>query len=283
MSNDDRGTYSPPTEDNLSYETRRRAPRDQAPVTLIISAICLVVLLAIVVVLYNTGMSKHGKIAPEVGDSIGDFKDGQVQDAKPLSDTDMSLSDGQNVQFAPGTEAPASRTADKDVAPPPVAPIAGPLPSQTSAAAPAASQAPASSATTTASPPPAQTATPPLRSGIASSSAAEPAVKPAAKPATTAPATPKPATTTASTTAKPAASGTSVQIGAYESTDVASAEYAKVASSYGLFVGGAGKKVEKVVTGNGTFYRTMFTGLTPDKAKAFCSALKANGRDCIIR
>ena len=77
--------------------------------------------------------------------------------------------------------------------------------------------------------------------------------------------------------------GTSVQIGAYDSTDSASAEYAKVASSYGLFVGGAGKKIEKVTTPKGVFYRTAFTGLTPDKARAFCAALKANGRDCIIR
>ncbi|MGN6422874.1 MAG: SPOR domain-containing protein [Asticcacaulis sp.] len=254
MSNDDRGTYSPPTEDNLSYETRRPASRDQAPVTLIISGICLVVLLVIVVVLYNSGLNKHGKIAPEVGDSVGGFKDTQVQDAKPLADSDLSLDDGQNVTFAPSAEAPAVRTPDKDVAPPPAAPIAGPLPSQ---------------------------------AGVSSSSLSAPAA--ATPPSTVAPVvkpvTPPPASASVAAKAAPAAvsGGTAVQIGAFDSTDTANAEYAKVASSYGLFVGGAGKKIEKVTTANGTFYRTAFTGLTPDKARAFCAALKANGRDCIVR
>ena len=259
MSNDDRGTYSPPTEDNLSYETRRPASRDQAPVTLIISGICLVILLVIVVVLYNSGLNKHGKIAPEVGDSVGDFKEAQVQDAKPLSDSDLSLDDGQNVAFAPSAEAPAPRTPDKDVAPPPAAPIEGPLPSQ----------AAVSSSSLTA----------PAQASAQTAPAAAPVLRPAA-PAASAPAS-------AAAAAKPApaaaAGGTSVQIGAYDSTDSASAEYAKVASSYGLFVGGAGKKIEKVTTPKGVFYRTAFTGLTPDKARAFCAALKANGRDCIIR
>lgn len=258
MSNDDRGTYSPPTEDNLSYETRRPASRDQAPVTLIISGICLVILLVIVVVLYNSGLNKHGKIAPEVGDSVGDFKEAQVQDAKPLSDSDLSLDDGQNVAFAPSAEAPAPRTPDKDVAPPPAAPIEGPLPSQ----------AAVSSSSLTA----------PAQASAQTAPAAAPAIRPAASaasaPASTAAAKPTPAAVSG---------GTSVQIGAYDSTDSASAEYAKVASSYGLFVGGAGKKIEKVTTPKGVFYRTAFTGLTPDKARAFCAALKANGRDCIIR
>ena len=103
----DRGTYSPPTEDNLSYESRR-APvsRDKAPVTLIISGICLVVLLLVVVIAYNYGMNKHGKVAPEVGDSLGDIKEGQVQDAQPLSDQD--LSDSGIATFAPGTTRPCS-------------------------------------------------------------------------------------------------------------------------------------------------------------------------------
>jgi hypothetical protein len=74
----DRGTYSPPTEDNLSYESRRApASRDKAPVTLIISGICLVVLLLVVVIAYNYGMNKHGKVAPEVGDSLGDINPGR--------------------------------------------------------------------------------------------------------------------------------------------------------------------------------------------------------------
>jgi len=252
----DRGTYSPPTEDNLSYESRRApASRDKAPITLIISGICLVVLLLVVVILYNSGtLNKHGKIAPEVGDSLGDIKEGQVQDAQPLSDQD--LSDSGIATFAPGSEVPGARPAASastvDIAPLPAAPIEGPLPSQSSASvAVSSSAAPASAA--------------------ASSSVAAP------KPAVS-------ATSSSVAAVKPVSGGTaSVQIGAYTSTDIANTEYAKVASSYGLFVGGASKRIEKVTTPNGTFYRTAFTGLSADKAKSFCSALKASGHDCIVK
>jgi hypothetical protein len=254
----DRGTYSPPTEDNLSYESHRTpASRDKAPITLIISGICLVVLLLVVVILYNSGtLNKNGRIAPEIGDSLGDIKEGQVQDARPLSDQD--LSDSGIATFAPGSEVPGARPAASvstvDIAPLPAAPIEGPLPSQSSVSATASS--------------PAAVDTTPVPGAAASSAAPRPAAA-SAEPAAA---------------AKPASTGSaSVQIGAYTSTDIANAEYAKVASSYGLFVGGASKRIEKVTTPNGTFYRTAFTGLSADKAKAFCSALKASGHDCIVK
>ncbi|MDV6329649.1 SPOR domain-containing protein [Asticcacaulis sp. 201] len=253
---EDRGTYSPPTEDNLSYEPRRTpSSRDQAPVTLIVSGICLVVLLLVVVILYNSGLNKHGKIAPEVGDSIGDIKEGQVQDAKPLSDQDMN--DTSVATFTPGSEVPGQRPAPTvDVAPAPAAPITGPLPSQASnSALSSASVAPAPAATS-----------------ASSASSAAPVA------AATSSSTPPLKLTSAAATG-----AASVQIGAFTSTDIANSEYAKVASSYGLFVGGAGKKIEKVTTPNGTFYRTAFTGLTSEKAKSFCSALKAAGHDCIVK
>ncbi len=276
MSDKDRGTYSPPTEDNLSFEPRRGPGREEAPVTLIISAICLVVLLVVVVILYNSGLNKHNKIAPEVGDSVSDFKEGpQVQDAQPLNESDAA-GDGGQVILAPGTEAPnarASAAPAPDEAPPTVAPITGPLPSQANNPALNSNQ----SVDTT-----------PVPGAPAASSAASKPIA-AAKPVVTAPAlavAPKPITVPKADTApKPVAAsgGSAVQIGAFTSTDIANKEYAKIASSYGLFVGGAGKKVEPVTTANGTFYRTAFTGLSSEKAHAFCSALKAAGHDCIIR
>ena len=252
MQDKDRGTYSPPTEDNLSYETRRTASRDQAPLTLIISGIVLVVVLLAAVLLYNSGLANHNKVIPEVGDSLGDFKDGKVTDAQPLNDNDLTNSgtgDSGIATFAPGTESPGIRSAaadDQNLAPPPVAPIQGGLPSQTDT-------------------------TPVPGASVAASSVA---TSVAAKPAVTAPVVAKPVV---------ASGATSVQIGAFTSQDIANSEYAKVASSYGLFVGGAGKKIEKVETASGTFYRTAFTGLSTDKAKSFCSALKAAGHDCIVR
>lgn len=238
MLDKDRGTYSPPTEDNLSYESRRTASRDQAPLTLIISGIVLVVVLLAAVLFYNSGLSTKGRIPVEVGDTLGEFRDEKVTDAKVLSDED--LAEGSQAKFAPGSETPALRdsatSGETNVAPPVAAPIEGPLPSQKPVEA---------------VPVPAET-------------------KPETKPA----ATPQPVASSGST---------SVQIGAFNSQEQANTEYAKVASSFGLFVGGAGKSVQKVETERGTFYRTAFTGLSADKAKSFCAALKSAGRDCIVR
>lgn len=262
MTDKDRGTYSPPTEDNLSYEARRPAQRDQAPITLIISGIFLVVLLIVVLIFYNSGLNKGAGNAPEVGDPVGETKE-RVEDAKPLSEQELLDSgiDTGTATFAPSAEAPArdaaSMTANE--APPPAAPIQGPLPSQADNAAITSGQLK----------PPVQAVTP----------QATPATT--AAPATT-PAAPKPAPTPVAT--KPATGGSVVQIGAFDSQDVANREYASVASSYGLFVGGTSKRIEKVETAKGTFYRTSFAGFaTPEKARSFCAALKDAGRDCIVK
>ncbi len=292
MPDKDRGTYSPPTEDNLSYEARRPAGRDQAPITLIISGIFLVLLLLAVVLFYNSGLNNHGgRTPPEVGDSLGDIKDAKVEDAKPLSDAQLAEptdDSAANAKFAPGTEAPLrDQSASAGVtneAPPVAAPITGPLPSQTgnsaitgqgtaaAAASPAAAVAPLK--------PPVQTVAPATSGTVATSAPAKllPPVKvaPAAKPA---------AVASASASAMPTkASGSMVQIGAFDSTDKANTQYANVASSYGLFLSGTSKRIEKVETDKGTFYRTSFAGFsTPEKARSFCSALKAAGHDCIVK
>jgi len=285
MTDRDRGTYSPPTEDNLSYEARRPAGRDQAPITLIVSGIFLVLLLLAVVIFYNSGLNNHGRAAPEVGDAVGEIKDAQVQDAKPLTDQDLNapLSDDQaSARFAPGTEAPlrdsSASQAVTTEAPPPAKPITGPLPSQSDNAAitgqgtPAATPAPLKPAV--------QTVTP-ATSGTAASSASKSSATP--KPADTAKADAA-KTKTTDTASASAKGGTIVQIGAFDSTDTANKQYASVASSYGLFLSGTSKRIEKVETPKGTFYRTSFAGFaTPEKAKSFCSALKAAGHDCIVK
>ncbi len=276
MTDKDRGTYSPPTEDNLSYETRRAPSRDQAPITLIISGICLVVLLLVVVLLYNSGLNKHGKLAPEVGDSLSDFKDGKVQDAQPLTDAQINQDDTGTASFAPGSDAPAIRGVSTDsasapvsLAPAPVAPIQGPLPSQATNSAIAPVQAPEDV---------------PVPGAPASASASTASKTPVAvKTPTPKPVAVTPPVQKVTAPVVTGAGGGAVQIGAFTSPEIANKEYAKVASSYGLFVGGAGKKIEKVETDKGTFYRTAFTGLSTEKAKSFCSALKAAGHDCIVR
>jgi cell division protein FtsN len=291
MNDKDKGTYSPPTEDHLSYETRKTPVRDQAPITLIISGICLVVLLLAVVVFYNSNLNNHGKTPPDVGDTVGDIKDGKVEDAKPLTDQDINDGDAASAHFAPTTEAPGDRgdasVAAIDQAPPPVAPIQGPLPSQANNAAipgtpAAASAAAASSSAGKAAPSLALKGAVPSTAN-ATAAVTKPAQVAAVKPLTAPVTKPGAAKTVAAT--KPAASGGAVvQIGAYESQAIADKQYASIASSYGLFLSGTGKHIEKVDTANGPRFRTQFTGFaTADKARAFCSALKAASHDCFVK
>lgn len=82
----------------------------------------------------------------------------------------------------------------------------------------------------------------------------------------------------------PATGSASVQIGAFGSTAIAEREYAAVASGFPQFASGTGKRVQEVTSSNGqTVYRTQFTGLSPERARAFCAALRAAGRDCLVR
>lgn len=110
------------------------------------------------------------------------------------------------------------------------------------------------------------------------------AVTPAAP--TPRPTTPATAPVAAPATKAPAATGgsASVQIGAFSSTEIADREYAAVAGRFGSYVSGAEKRVTEVTSSSGsTLYRTAFSGLSRERAVAFCNALKAAGRDCIVR
>ncbi|UDF05292.1 SPOR domain-containing protein [Asticcacaulis sp. AND118] len=256
----ERGTYTPPTEDHLSYGHRRPAPRrDQTPITLIASFIVLVVLLLAVVLFYNSGLNTR-KVS-DVGDPITAYKDGNIEEAKPLSDEDLldpsvnqeAHTSGTAPIFANDAEAPQARET-------------------------ASATAPAGSANDNLLPP-AQT-TP----------AAPPAVAPAQQPAP-APVVAKPAEAAKApevkTDPKPVAAasgGASVQIGAFSSQAIADREFAALASSYGLFVGGTRKVVEKVDRDGSTFYRTSFSGFaSKDKAQQFCNALKSAGKTCFVK
>lgn len=284
---EDRGTYSPPTEDNLSYQSRRTPSRDQAPLTLIISGICLVLLLVFVVLFYNSGLNSHGRTPPDVGNSVGNIKDGDVTDAKPLTGDD--LGDTGAAKFAPSAEAPQLRdnaSATVDEAPPPVAPIQGPLPSQANNPA---LNGNASSSDTTPVPGAGTAANDNGRAAIdraLTPGAQKPAKLASAQASSSPPAKAKPAEDDAKLAAASAPlHGASVQIGAFQSMDIANKQYANVASSYGLFLGGTSKHIEKVDAANGAvLYRTTFTGFeSKDKAHAFCDALKAAGHDCLVK
>lgn len=247
----ERGAYTPPTDDDLPF-TRggydpRRAPAAKAPpITLIISAVVLLLLIGAVVLFYRSGVRSSTDAPPAVGTPVENMKVEAPLDAQPV-DPEAGIRvyrDGGE----PVDAAPTFTPGPEDVLPRPA-----PTP-----AAPAASAAL----------PPAAPATPAPPAPAPAAPAPAPAVKAPAAPATA-----------------PAAGGSSgVQIGAFSSTAIADREYAAVAARFGQYASGAEKRVQEVTTASGsTVYRTTFTGMSRDRAVAFCNALKAAGRDCIVR
>ncbi|WP_296175085.1 SPOR domain-containing protein [uncultured Brevundimonas sp.] len=250
----ERGAYTPPTDDDLPFERRsydpRRAPTAKSPpITLIISAIVLLLLIVAVVVFYRSGVRSSSDAPPAVGTPVESMKVEAPLDAQPI-DPEAGVRVYRDGGEAVGA-APTFTPEPEAVAP---RPAPQPLPAAPTALPPAA-PAVAAPAPAPAKPAPVTTA---------------PAVKAPATPAPTAPA---------------AAGGSSgVQIGAFSSTAIADREYAAVASRFGQYASGAEKRVQEVTAANGsTVYRTTFTGMSRDRAVAFCNALKAAGRDCIVR
>ena len=249
----ERGAYTPPTDDDLPFERRsydpRRAPAAKSPpITLIISAVVLLLLIVAVVIFYRSGVRSSTDAPPAVGTPVESMKVEAPLDAQPI-DPEAGVRvyrDGGEATDAVPTFTPGPETVEPRPTPQPL--------------------------------PVASTALPP-----AAPAAVKPAAPVAAKPA---PVTPAPAPKAAPAPAAPAAaSGSSgVQIGAFSSTAIADREYAAVAARFGSFASGAEKRVQEVTAANGsTVYRTTFTGMSRDRAVAFCNALKAAGRDCIVR
>ncbi|HEV7353699.1 MAG TPA: SPOR domain-containing protein [Brevundimonas sp.] len=243
-----RGAYTPPTDDDLPFNRgydARRAPTgpSRPPVTLMVSVAVLLALIVAVVLFYRSGLRASEDAPPAVGEPVGELRVEAPIDAQPV-DPEAGVSVYADAQ-APGAVA---------FAPPP----AEPMPRE-ALPAPAAAPTPAAPA--------------------------------ARAPATPAPAPARPADPIADAlvraereTTTPATGSASVQIGAFGSTAIADREYAAVASGFPQFASGAGKRVQEVTSSNGqTVYRTQFTGLSPERARAFCAALRAAGRDCLVR
>ena len=249
-----RGAYTPPTDDDLPFRRNSYDPRSgrnvgagggkAPPVTLIISAVVLLLLIVAVIFFYRSGMRASTDAPPAVGQPVGEMKTAAPIDAQPIDPAEGVRVYRDETET---TDAPVTFT------PPPEAPQPRPA-------------APPTAAQTGQGLPPANTATP-----------AAPAPRPT---------TPAPAPVAAPATKAPAATGgsASVQIGAFSSTEIADREYAAVAGRFGAFASGAEKRVTEVTSSSGsTLYRTAFSGLSRERAVAFCNALKAAGRDCIVR
>jgi len=239
----DRGAYTPPTDDDLpfnrgGFDARRAPPAKAPPVTLIVSAGVLLVLIIAVVLFYRSGLRSSTDAPPAVGTPIAQLKVEAPLEAQPVDpEAGVGLYD----------QAEDAATAPEFTAPPetPV-PRPAPRPIETAEALPPA------------------------------------------RPAAPAPSRPAAPAAPAATTPAPVANGdggaAAVQIGAFSSTAIADREYASVAARFPQFARNATKRVQEVTASNGsTVYRTTFTGLSREDARAFCSAIESGGGDCLVR
>lgn len=73
-----------------------------------------------------------------------------------------------------------------------------------------------------------------------------------------------------------------VQLGAFDSAEVAREQWTKIEARFGDFLHGKSRIVQKAVSGGRTFYRLRAMGFADlSDARRFCSALAAQKADCI--
>jgi len=234
----DRGAYTPPTDDDLpfnrsGFDARRAPPAKAPPVTLIVSAGVLLVLIIAVIIFYRSGLRSSADAPPAIGTPITQLK---VEPSAAAQPVDLEAGVGLYDEAEDRTTAPAFAAPPETPAPRPT-----PRPIETAEAPPKA----------------------------------RPAVVPAPAARPTSDATPAVAGT---------GGAAAVQIGAFSSTSVADREYAAVAARFPQFARNASKRVHEVTASNGsTVYRTTFTGLSREEARAFCAAIEAGGGDCLVR
>ncbi|MDH4385911.1 MAG: SPOR domain-containing protein [Caulobacter sp.] len=273
MSDFSRGAYTPPSNDApLAFDARRPVRGGSpAPVTLIVSALVLIVLIAGAWFIYRDGFRASGEAPKAVGAVPQVTRTEPKAEDQPRDETrgleiynDPDSPGAPDPAFAPRAEEPLPR-------PPPPAPVA--------ATAPVAAPTAASAAV---SPPPAVKPAP-----VAAAPAKAPApVSPstAAKPVELKPSVPKPVSTTAAPPARSPGGTYLVQIGAFSSAALADKGWNDAAALAPGAAAGKGKKVETVASGGKTLFRTSVTGFASRAdADAFCSRLKAARKDCFVR
>jgi hypothetical protein len=312
MSETDRGAYAPPTADApLSFDARQPVRGSRPfPITLILSGLLLLGLIAAIIAFYRSGVRAAGEGAQNVGTPVGALKIAPPADAQP-EDPAAGLQiyhaeSGQSAQpaaappqFVPPPEQPGARPAAQAPAQPAQA---QPVPAAATPIVPAASaslRAAASPAPVAAPQPKPVAAKPAVAQPVAAKPApsqlvaAKPAPPPAAaKPATAQPvaakpvaAAPKPApAATAEEPAAKTAGAASVQIGAVSSTALADKAWSEAVAAAPGMAAGKGKGVEKIDKDGHTLYRTAVTGFASrSDAAAFCAKLKAAGKACFVK
>jgi hypothetical protein len=293
---EDRGAYTPFSREQLAFDPRDTRRRRPVPLTLMASAVVLVALGGVALMFYQSGVRGRNEPPRAIGTPVGSIKTPPAaSDAKPVDPNapasgaldvyvqDRSEPGAAQPVYTPAPEQPAPRTAEAQPAPQTVAQaaprVASPPPPAKAAPAYPSIEAAADAAETAPPAPlkPAKVATP-KPTAFAAAQPAKP--KPDAKAAPV-----KVAAADKAATDKAATAGGSgaVQIGAYSSKALADQEFAKVKASFAKFTSGRGTHVEPVQKGAATLYRAAFTGFSKTQATAFCGALKAAGRACIVK
>jgi len=248
MSDYNRGAYTPPSHDApLAFDARRPVRGGSpAPVTLIVSALVLIVLVGGAWFLYSGGVREEGDAPKTVGTVVADTKTPPKAEDQPTDETK-----GLQIYSGDDTTIPAE-------AAPPEQPLPRPEP-------PVIAKAP----------------TTPVETGKlpAAAPVTKPATPPTEKVVATAPKAP-----TAPATPKTGGGSYLVQIGAFSSPTLADKGWNDAAALAPGMAAGKGKKVETVDRDGKTLYRTSVTGFADQaSAKAFCDRLKAAGKSCFVR
>lgn len=110
---------------------------------------------------------------------------------------------------------------------------------------------------------------------------AEAAPSPAARPAARTEAAPAPAP--APQTATVSAGTQLVQIGAFDNESQANTQWSRVSGKFGSLMAGKSPVLQKTEVNGRSFVRLRVAGFgSTDEARRFCSALSAEGTDCIL-
>lgn len=155
----DRGAYTPPTGDDLpfhrgGFDARRGPPQKAPPVTLLVSAGVLLVLIVAVVLFYRSGLRSSSDAPPAIGTPVAQMKVEAPEDAQPVDPEagvglyDQAPDTATAPEFAPPPETPQPRPAPRPIEAAPTTPA----PAATTAPKPAATTPRVAAADTTTAP-----------------------------------------------------------------------------------------------------------------------------------
>ena len=289
MSEFDRGAYTPQTDSPLSFDARvpRRGGGRPVPVTLVISAVVLAVLVVALILFYRSGVRGAGEAPQPVGAPVAAMKAAPTEADQPVDPAaGLQVYKAETPQgvdapptFTPGPEQPAARPAAPVAAAPQPMPTVAPQ-----AVAPLRQTAPAAVATTALPPKPVPVAIIPAKP-VAAKPLPVKAV-PAPRPLEQGSASVIMKAPAATPVVAKAASGGSamVQIGAFSSAALADKGWSDIAKAFPGPMAGKTKAVEPVQKDTGTLFRTSIGGFASKAdASAFCASLKATGKTCFVK